>query len=68
MYEHISVLSATNKKRVQFDPSNDEHLTELKFFMKHNKWKTGCPFLLEEPFEDIPTLCVRKYLDYSLGI
>lgn len=55
-----SKLSGLNNRRL-FDPKRKEDLIELKYFMEHDQWKKGCPFYLEEPFEDIPSMCKDKY-------
>lgn len=48
------------RPRVVFDPSNHEHRLDYAKFLKYNGWKEGCPFLLEEPYEDIPTMINAK--------
>jgi hypothetical protein len=48
------------RARVQFDPSNTEHLLDYAEFLKYNNWRRGCRFLLEEPYPDIPTMIRRK--------
>lgn len=49
------------KKRthVKFDPSNREHLLDYAEFLKYNNWRNGCPFELEEPYQDVPTMLRR---------
>lgn len=49
-----------------FDPTKKADLLELKYFMKNNKWKSGCPFYQEYPWEDIPAMCKDKYTSYQL--
>ena len=39
---------------------------ELKFFKENNKWKDGCPFYLEDPFVDIPSMCESKFTRHML--
>jgi len=50
----------TPAPRVEFDPSNREHLLDYAEFLKYNNWRNGCKFLLEEPYQDIPTMVRRK--------
>jgi hypothetical protein len=52
--------------RRDFDPSNIEDLQELKFFKDNGKWKSGCPFYLEDPFIEVPAMCYTKYTQYML--
>lgn len=60
-----SKLSVLNQRR-RFDPNKKEDLTELKYFLKHSKWKNGCPFFVEDPWEDIPAMCKEKYTRHML--
>lgn len=48
------------RPRVVFDPSKHEHRLDYAVFLKYNGWRNGCPFLLEEPYEDIPTMINAK--------
>lgn len=43
-------------KRI-FDPNNRDDLLEFKYFNKHNHWKNGCPFILQWPWVDVPSMC-----------
>lgn len=63
------VLTTFRKSFVQrrdFDPSNLEDLQELKYFRDNGKWKSGCPFYLEDPFIEVPAMCYNKYTHYML--
>ena len=55
-------------ERRAFNPSRLEDQLELKFFLTQGKWKNGCPFLIEYPYEDIPTMCKEKWALYSLSL
>lgn len=48
------------RPRVEFNASNHEHRLDYASFLKYNNWKGGCPFLLEDPYEDIPTMINAK--------
>lgn len=61
-----SKLAYTFPRRI-FDPSKKEDIAELKYFLKHNKWKNYCPFYAVYPWEDIPAMCLEIYAKYSLG-
>jgi hypothetical protein len=52
--------------RRTFDPSKQEDQLELKFFLENRRWKNGCPFEIEYPWEDIPAMCKEKYALYKL--
>lgn len=54
------------KPRVIFDPNNHEHRLDYASFLKYNGWRTGCPFLLEDPYEDIPTMINAKITENAL--
>ncbi len=55
------------RERRNFDPANKKDLAELGYFIKNKKWREGCPFTLEHPYEDIPFMCMAKYTEHSLG-
>jgi len=48
----------TNQKF--FDANNREHLKEFGYFMKYNKWKNNCPFILEWPYQTVPGMIKDK--------
>lgn len=54
------------RPRVPFNPSNHEHRLDYASFLKYNGWKDGCPFLLEDPYEDIPTMINAKITEEAL--
>jgi hypothetical protein len=60
-----SRLNDLNTRR-RFDPKSSEDLKELKHFVLNNSWTTLCPFYLEDPWEDIPTMCKDKFVTYTL--
>lgn len=47
-------------ERVEFDPSNKEHLKDYAHFLETSNWKNGCRYLLEQPYCDIPTMINNK--------
>jgi hypothetical protein len=55
-----SKLTIVNDRRI-FDPKRKEDLIELKYFLDNDKWKKGCPFYLEEAWDNIPSMCKDKY-------
>jgi hypothetical protein len=60
------VKSYNPKPRRQFDPSNHEDRLDYASFLKYNGWRSGCPFLLEDPYEDIPTMINAKITENTL--
>lgn len=60
-----SKLSGQRQRRL-FNPNNKEDLDELKYFLKNMKWRDGCPFFVEDPWEDIPAMCKDKYTRHML--
>jgi len=62
----FSKLSAVGQRKL-FDPSDKDDQLELKFFLENNKWKNGCPFYEEYPWENIPAMCKDKYIMYMLA-
>lgn len=57
----------TNQKRI-FNPKIKTDIDLLKRFIRLNSWGGTCPFLLEEPYLDIPAMMKDKYIKYQLGI
>lgn len=57
----------TARERVLFDPSNKNHIKDYAKFIKHNNWKDGCNYLLEEPYYDIPTMIHDKIVKHYLA-
>lgn len=55
------------KPRVLFDPNNPNHMVAFAKFLKYNNWKDGCPFYLEEPYTDIPTMLYSKVAERCAG-
>jgi hypothetical protein len=64
---HWTLLSDYANRRKRFDPSDMSDLKELGYFKKHGNWKSGCPFHLEWPFQDVVTMCQSKYTDHMLS-
>jgi hypothetical protein len=60
------VKSYNPKPRRPFDPSNHEDRLDYASFLKYNGWRSGCPFLLEDPYEDIPTMINAKITENTL--
>jgi len=61
-YSRLNTLSP----RRLFDPSKHEDLIELKHYLDTNQWTIGCPFYLEEYWDNIPAMCTHKYAQYML--
>lgn len=52
--------------RVVFQPNNPEHIDIVRSFLITGNWKNGCPFYLEDPFFDIPTMIQTKVAEYYI--
>ena len=59
-----SVLNAN--PRVIFDPTDDGHMKTYASFVKNKNWQNGCPFFLEDPYNDVPTLINEKIVQSVL--
>jgi hypothetical protein len=53
-------------QRREFNPAKVADLTELKYFKDNGKWKSGCPFYLDDPFIEVPAMCESKFTAYML--
>lgn len=57
------------RQRVTFNPENKDHVIDFAKFLKNKNWTNGCPYYLEDPYLDIPTMIRAKIADYvSLGL
>lgn len=54
------------KVRIHFDANNSDHVQDYANFVKHSNWKNGCNYLLEQPFQDIPTMINFKLIRHFL--
>ena len=61
-----SKLNNFHERRL-FDPNKKSDLLELKFYLENSKWRNGCPFYVEYPWEDIPAMCKDKYALHMLS-
>ena len=66
MHDLSPLVSSFLKQRRFFDPKKKDDLKELSYFMKYHKWKEGCPFYVEWPYENIVAMCQAKYTKYML--
>jgi len=53
-------------QRHQFDPSSKDDLKIVRKFLHDNKWENNCPFHLEWPYLDIPSMIKDKIVKYTL--
>ena len=53
-------------QRHSFDPSSKEDLKIVRKYLHNNKWENGCPFFLEWPYLDIPSMLKDKITVYTL--
>ena len=53
-------------QRHPFDPSNKGDLKLVRKFLLDNKWEKNCPFYLEWPYLDIPSMLKDKIVKYTL--
>ena len=61
-------MQARNKRNY-FDPSFFDDMEVAKEFLLNNKWSSdGCPFFLEWPYLDSPSMLKDKITKYTLGI
>lgn len=60
--------SVKNRKRF-FDPKSKQDMNEAKNFFKEMSWgKKACPFFLEFPYENVPSMIKDKIVHHTLGI
>lgn len=62
-----TILLKVTRQRREFNPANKADVAEFKFFMENNTWKNGCPFFLEKPYLDIPSMCKDRYISHMMA-
>jgi len=55
------------RERIHFDPANSEHVEDYANFIKQSNWSSGCRYLLEQPFQDIPSMINNKLIRHFLS-
>ena len=64
---YVSKLKSVGTPREAFDPTNKKHLKDYAYFVQHSNWKDGCNYILEPPFEDIPSMINSKLINHFLA-
>ena len=52
--------------RHNFNPLSRGDMIEVKKYFRDSKWENGCPFHLEWPYLDIPSMIKDKITSYTL--
>ena len=53
-------------EKYYFNPEDKAHRALLLNFINTSSWRPYCPFILEEPFTDIVSMCKHKTLQYYM--
>lgn len=57
------------KRRYPFDINDEQHVARYAKFLKTGSWgKTGCPFILEHPYDTIPEMINVKLVHRAVNI
>lgn len=59
------ILKKPNK--VKFDLNNQSHMDAFKKFYVNGTWGTPCPFELEAPYSNIPSMIIDKIVRNSFN-
>jgi hypothetical protein len=63
------ILESLQIKKRFFDPKSKQDMAEARHFFKEMSWgKNPCPFLLEFPYESVPSMIKDKIVHHALGI
>lgn len=54
-------------RRELYRPEDKQHRAVFYQFLRNNKWNHTCPFIVEEPYIDVVTMCLRKTVDYYMS-
>jgi len=53
-------------QRRLFEAGSKDDMKIARKFFHNNKWENGCPFFLEWPYLDIPSMLKDKITQYAL--
>jgi len=62
----LAKMRRSANQRVIFDPNNESHIADYAHFVKYRNWKNGCHYILEVPFEDVPSMISDKLIRHFL--
>jgi hypothetical protein len=62
----LAKMRGLANQRVMFDPNNKDHISDYAYFIKYRNWKNGCHYILEVPFEDVPSMISSKLIRHFL--
>jgi hypothetical protein len=51
----------------EFNPTSSIDLAQYKRFMETSNWESGCPFILEWPYHDVPTMIKQRIVERHLN-
>ena len=54
-----------NQRRM-FEPGSKDDMKIVRKFLHDNKWESNCPFYLEWPYLDVPTMLKDRITKYAL--
>jgi hypothetical protein len=54
-----------NQRRT-FEPGSKSDMNIVRKFLHDNKWEKNCPFYLEWPYLDVPSMLKDKITKYAL--
>lgn len=60
-------LSSLQYEKHYFDPNNEADLKAFKSFYSKQKWGGPCPFYLEWPYTDIPSMLLDKIVKHNIN-
>lgn len=64
----IAMRMVTTKTRTTFDPNNKDHRADFAIFRHNGSWAhSKNQYVLEYPFETIPSMITSKLLDFYLN-
>lgn len=61
-----SIIMEKLTARRKFNPKNKEDIAEFKYYYENNKWKSNCPFILEWPYLNIPSMLKDKIISNTI--
>lgn len=61
------VLNRAARVRRDFNPAVAADVDEMRHYIEHSRWRSGCPFNLIGNYADVPYQCLTLWAKHSLN-
>lgn len=64
----MNLIERSKHNRRTFNPQDKNDMEEYAYFLKNQKWRNGCPFLLDWPYLTVPDMIKDRVVRQHLNI